>query len=331
MKFLVTGASGFIGGALVRLLVDAGYSVNVLARNKKSLDNLNSSAYSLFEGNLMNRDTLRLACEGCVGVFHAAAKYTYWVPDVLDMYNSNVEGTKNVIEAALAAGVKRLVYTSTVGTLKPDSNNLLVTEKNLAHVNELPSHYKKSKLIAEQLALSMSKKIEIVIVKPTAPFGPWDTKPTPTGKIVRNFLSSRLTGYIDTGMNVCDVDDVAQGHLLAFEKGQSGHSYILGSENMSLKRIYTLLSEITGIRHFLFKVPMLTAYAAAAIDEFVRGSRGIEPFITKEALSVAKIPLYADCSKATTQLDYRPRSAVKALKRSVNWFKNYKIPTYSKA
>ena len=326
MRFMVTGASGFVGNAVARRLLEDRHQVTLLIREGSPISfgvgNSIQGDVRIIRGNLSNTEVLRRSCEGCEGVFHVAAQYTYWTPDPSEIYRTNVDGADNLMKAAIAAGVKRFVFTSTVGTLKPVASGGLTTEEDTAQVGELASHYKKSKLMAEQAILAANGSIEAVSVNPTAPFGPGDVRPTPTGRIVLQFLRNLFPGYIETGVNVCDVDDVAGGHLAAYFKGSPGERYILGGENMSLRAIYQTLSQITGLKRYFVRFPWAIAYVFALLDESIRGRLGFEPFITTEALEVAKAPIYVDCSKAIRELGYVPSSAKKALTRSVAWFVN---------
>ncbi len=329
MKFLVTGASGFIGGAIARLLHDSGHQVRAFVRPSSSLAPLEGRNVERVEGNVRNKETLKRAATGCDGIFHAAALYSYWTPDPKEVYAVNVDGTENVAEAAISAGIPRIVFTSTVATFRWPGKHKLVTETSLAAPSELPSHYKKSKLMAEQVILSFKTSVDIVVTNPTAPFGPWDIRPTPTGRIVIHFLRNMFPGYVASGINVCSVSDVAKGHLAAFEKGKNGERYILGSENMSLKEIYRSLSESTGLTCYPVKIPFPLAFAAAFTDEKLRGHiMKREPALTLDALRVAKHPMYSDFSKAKRHLGYAPVPGHIALAQSAEWFSKKIKTTY---
>ena len=293
-------------------------------RNSKPLLGLDGRTCETASGDLADLSLLEKACQGCDGVFHVAAIYSYWSgSQAQEIYRTNVDGTLNIVNAAYKAGVRRVVFTSTVATLKWPGKNRLANETSQAQISDLPGNYKKSKLLGEQAALSMNGQIEVVVVNPTAPFGTWDVRPTPTGRIVLNFLNHGRPGYLDTGVNVSDVDCVALGHLKAFTHGRPGERYILGGENMSLKRIYTTLGQITGLKRRPFKFPWLAARLLATIDENVRGRLGREPVLTTEAIDVAQKPMYVTTSKAEKELGLIPVAGRVGLAKAVDWFRHY--------
>ncbi len=322
MKFLVTGATGFVGGAIARKLLSSGHSVRTLVRPQSRARAETGLAVDTVAGDVTDRASVRHAVAGVDGVFHAAAIYSYWSRDASETYRTNVDGTELVFKEAKAAGVPRVVLTSTVATLKWPGKNILADESAVASLEDLPGHYKRSKLMAEQAALALNGHgFEVVVTNPTAPFGPGDARPTPTGRIVLEFLNRRFPGYVDTALNACDVDDVAEGHLQAFSRGRAGERYILGSENLTLRDIYDRLAEITGLRRRPVRVPFALAFAAGMLDTLVESKMlRREPFIPLEGLRVAKHPMLVDCTKAVVELGLPRRQAAAALKRSVDWF-----------
>ncbi len=322
MKFLVTGASGFVGGAVAKKLASAEHSVRAFVRSDSRSRLPSDFSGDIAVGDVEDREALKKAVSGVDGVFHVAARYSFWHRDPSETYRINVDGTENVLQAARSAGVSRVVVTSTVATLKWPGKDKLADESSVASLEDLPGHYKRSKLMAEQASEAANGNgFEVVIVNPTAPFGPGDAKPTPTGRIVLEFLNRRFPGYVDSGLNVCDVEDVAEGHLMAFLKGRAGERYILGSENVSLRGIYDRLSRVTGLRRWPLRVPFAVAMAAGVADSFVEGRIfGREPYIPVEGLRVAKHPMFVDCSKAVIELGLPTRPAIQSLRRSVDWF-----------
>ncbi len=322
MKFLVTGATGFVGSAIIRELVRRGHSVRALVRPGSAQRLDHSHAVEVATGDVTDSESLNTAMAGISGVFHIAAVYSYWHRDPSETYQVNVDGTVNVLRVAQQNGVPRAVLTSTVATLKWPGHGQLADEDSVATLDELPGHYKQSKLLAEQAALDFNgADLEVVITNPTAPFGPGDARPTPTGRIVLEFLNRRFPGYVSSGVNVCDVDDVAIGHVLAFEKGRAGERYILGSENLTLREVYETLGEVTGLNRRPLRVPMVLAKAAGAVDSIIEGRLlRREPYIPLEGLRVAEHPLFVGCSKAKSELGFNARPAAEALRRSAEWF-----------
>ena len=245
----VTGGTGFVGANLVRLLLEKGLRVKALVRKNSNRKNLDGLDLELVEGDLLDQSALRAGCSGARYAFHVAADYRIWVPDPAAMNAANVQGTVNVIQAAAAAGTERIVYCSSVAAIKPPHDRIPVDERSYyAGAAEIPGVYKQSKFLAEMAALDLARQGHpVVVVNPAAPVGPFDIKPTPTGRIILDFLNGRMPSYIDTGLNVVHVRDVAIGHWLAAEKGRVGQRYILGGENLTFKQILGILSEITGL------------------------------------------------------------------------------------
>ena len=324
MKALVTGATGFIGGNVVRALLSGGHQAKALVRPESTLINLEGTGVETTLGDVTDRQSIADALEGCDAVVHCAAVYSFWSKAPHRIYEANVTGTRNVLEEAARANVDRVVYTSTVSTVKfhRDRN---ATEEDHPEPGELTGHYKKSKYMAEQAALEEAGKgLPVVVVNPTFPVGPWDVKPTPSGQVVVDFLRGKTPAYVNTGLNVVDVEDVARGHVLALERGRAGERYLLGNRNMSLKEILGALAEITGRTPPRIRIPFWAAMAAGYLDGLVEsGLMRREPAIPLEALKLARKPMYVDCSKAVNELDL-PQSPVEAaLEKAVKWFKDH--------
>ncbi len=324
MKVLVTGATGFVGGNLARKLWEQGHEVMALVRPGSIRAAMEGTGIQSVTGDILDRDSVDRAVQGCEVVFHCAAAYTFWSPDPDAIYRTNVDGTVNVLKAALQAGVSRVVYTSTVSTIGlPDWE--LSTEETLADPNHLAGHYKKSKYQAELAALDMvSQGLPVIVVNPTTPVGPWDVKPTPTGRMVLDFLLGRIPAYVDTGMNLVDVEDVAEGHILAMERGQPGQRYLLGNRNVSLKEVFDMLADATGLAAPKWRAPYWLVMGAGYVDELVEGRLlKREPRIPLEGLKVSKSPMYVSCQKAITELGQPQSSVEEALQKAINWFRDY--------
>ena len=324
MKVLVTGATGFVGGNLARKLWEQGHEVMALVRPGSIRAAMEGTGIQSVTGDILDRDSVDRAVQGCEAVFHCAAAYTFWSPDPDAIYRTNVDGTVNVLKAALQAGVSRVVYTSTVSTIGlPDWE--LSTEETLADPNHLAGHYKKSKYQAELAALDMvSQGLPVIVVNPTTPVGPWDVKPTPTGRMVLDFLLGRIPAYVDTGMNLVDVEDVAEGHILAMERGQPGQRYLLGNRNVSLKEVFDMLADATGLAAPKWRAPYWLVMGAGYVDELVEGRLlKKEPRIPLEGLKVSKSPMYVSCQKAITELGQPQSSVEEALQKAINWFRDY--------
>jgi len=322
VKVLVTGATGFVGGAIARALAVKGYGVRALVRPGRDTEELRDIGVETVEGDLLNQASLAAAVDGVEGVFHAAAVYAYWTANPATLYRSNVNGTKALLNAARRAGVRRAVFTSTVATLRWPGPGRLADERSLASLKELPGHYKRSKWLAEQAALAAARDgLEVVVVNPTAPFGPGDARPTPTGRIVLEFLRHRMPGYVQSGINVVHVSDVAEGHVAAFERGRPGVRYILGNQNLTLAEVYGLLGEVTGLKRRPLRVPYWLAYAAGAADALIEGRLlGREPYVPLEGLRVARHPMYTDCSRAVAELGLPQTPAAEALESAARWY-----------
>lgn len=324
MKVLVTGATGFIGGNLARLLDRSGYQVRALVRPGSNTLTIDGTGVSPMPGDILDVESVFMAVKGCEAVFHCAAAYTFWSRDPALVYRTNVEGTRIVLDAALREGVSRVVYTSTVSTVGYSASGQ-ANEESPVEPGHLVGHYKKSKYKAEQVALEMvSRGLPVAIVNPTAPVGPWDVKPTPTGRIMVDFLRGRIPAYVATGLNVVDVEDVAAGHILAMKKGVPGSRYLLGNRNVTLKELFTMLQTLTGLRAPRFRVPYWLALGAAHLDQVLEGNLlRREPRIPLEGLRIAKSPMYVDCWKAVTELGQPQSSLEAALEKAVKWFRDY--------
>ena len=324
MKVLVTGATGFIGGNLARQLWRRGDKVRALVRPGSNNLTIDGTGIEAVSGDILDRNSVVRAAQGCEAVFHCAAAYTFWSRDPQTVYRTNVEGTANVLAAASRAGVSRLVYTSTVSTVGL-ANGELATEDTPLDPKHLVGHYKKSKYQAELLALNMaSNDLPVVVVNPTTPVGPWDVKPTPTGKMVLDFLLGRIPAYLDTGMNLVDVEDVVSGHILAMERGQPGQRYLLGHSNLALKEVFAMLQRVSSLSVPRWRAPYWLVMAAGYLDQLVEG--GLlhrEPRIPLEGVKVSRTPMYVSCDKAVKELGL-PQSPVEvALENAINWFNDY--------
>jgi len=321
MTTLVTGATGFVGQHLARLLAGRGERVRVLVRPTSRLRALEGLDAEPVEGDLRDAASLGAALRGVQRVFHVAADYRLWARDANEIYQSNVTGTRNLLEAARRAGVERFVYTSTVATIAVPRPGPLPSEITEARLEEMIGHYKRSKFLAEQEARrAAADGLPVVIVNPTAPVGPGDWKPTPTGRILLDFLCGRMPAYVDTGLNVVPVEDVAMGHLLAAERGRVGERYILGGRNMTLKEILDSLAAVAGRPAPRVRLPHVLALAAGYADQGLARVLGREPQIPLEGVRMARHKMWVDASKAARELGFRAGSVEAALERAVRWY-----------
>ena len=324
MKVLVTGATGFIGGNVARALQSRGYETRALVRASSSTLTLKDTGIETALGDVTDRESIARALKGCQAVVHCAALYRFWSPEPRSIYEVNVTGTRIVLEEALAAGISRCVYTSTVSTVGIPRDGL-GTEETSPLEKDLVGHYKKSKYLAEREALKLAQRgLPVVVVNPTTPVGPWDVKPSPTGRMVRDFIKGRIPAYIDTGMNLVDVEDVAVGHILALEKGRPGERYLLGNKNMRLDQMFKVLEGLSGRRAPKIKLPIWLVIALGHLDQLVEGRLlGREPTIPLEGVRVARKPMYVNCDKAVRELGL-PQSPVEgALEKAIAWFRQY--------
>src|SRR6266700_3269593 len=328
MTCFVTGASGFIGANLVHELVARGHRVKALFRSGSDLRGLRGVEFERIEGDVGQGKRLEAAMRGCDWCFHAAASYHLWLPDYRPMYAANVEGTRTVLEAAAAAGCARIVYTSTVGCIglpKPVDGRLVPSdERSLVSEAQMSNPYKRSKWQAEQVALQLAQKgVPVVIVNPSAPIGPRDVKPTPTGQVIVDFLNRAMPAYLDTGLNWVHVRDVAVGHILAAEKGRPGERYILGNAegNWTMKQAFAVLAEITGLPAPKFQVPYLLALAAAHLDETLSRFTAKPPKAPLAGVHMAKYKMFFKPAKAIRELGLPQTPPKQALADAVEWFR----------
>ena len=322
---LITGASGFVGSAVLRKLIERGHEVRALVRPSSERRNLEGLPVHIVEGDLMAPETLKPAVEGCKGVFHVAADYRLWAPDPSGMFAANVDGTRAIMAAALEVGVERIVYTSSVATLGLLPGGQPADEDTPVLFEDMIGPYKQSKFLAEAevRALAETGKLPVVIVNPSTPIGPRDIKPTPTGRMIVEAASGRMPAYVDTGLNVVHVDDVAEGHLLAFEKGKVGERYILGGENMSLNEILGTIAGITGGKAPRWRIPHgLVLPVAYGAEAWTRLTGGREPFVTVDGLRMARKKMFFSHGKASRALGYAPRPAMDALADACRWFRD---------
>jgi len=324
-KTLVTGGTGFVGRAVVEELLAAGREVRVLARNPDH-PALAGLAVEVAPGDLRDPDSLHRALAGCTRLFHVAADYRLWVPDPPTMYAINVDGTRHLLAAAAAQGLERVVYTSTVGTLGNPGDGTPGTEDTPVTLSEMVGHYKRSKFLAEQVALDFARQgLPVVVVNPSTPVGPWDFRPTPTGQMLVDFLQRRMPAYLETGLNLIHVRDVARGHLLAGEKGQIGEKYILGHDNLSLSQIFHLLADLTGLPAPKVKLPYWPVLAMAYVDEFFATYiRRRPPRMPVAAIRMAKKYMYFDNRKAVQYLGLTLTPVRQALAEAVDWFREHR-------
>jgi len=320
MTTLVTGAAGFLGSHVTRQLVARGDDVRVLMRVSSTNRAIADLSLEYVTGDLRDPASLDRAMKGVKRVFHVAADYRLWAKRSQDIYDSNVGGTKNLLEAARRAGVEQLIYTSTVATIavdRPQHPN----ESTDAKLEEMVGHYKRSKWLAEKEALAAAKNgLPVIVAMPTTPVGPWDWKPTPTGKIILDFLNGKMPGYVETGLNFVGVEECAAGHLLIAEKGKVGERYLLGAENLTLKGMLDLLSKIAGLPAPKLKIPhglaLGVAYASTVFSRLI----GREPGIPVEGVKIARHMMYVDCSRARRELGFKAGPVAAALERAVRWY-----------
>jgi dihydroflavonol-4-reductase len=316
---LITGASGFLGWHVARALLERGYAVRALVRRSSRVPDLDVETVT---GDLRDAASVERATAGCRLVFHVAADYRLWAPDPRELYSSNVDGTRHVMEAAKKAGVERVVYTSTVGCIGIPHHGLGDEAQPVA-LADMAGDYKRSKFLAEQVALEYARAgLPVVIVNPTAPIGEHDVKPTPTGKIVLDYLNGGMPAFIDTGLNVVDVRDAAEGHLLACERGLAGERYILGSENLTLAEILRTLAAITGGKAPTVRLPYLVAYCAGLCSTSWARLTGTPPRVPLDAVRMARKKMWVTHEKAKRELGFHPGPADAALRRAVEWFES---------
>lgn len=320
----LTGASGFVGSAVARRLLEDGFVVRALVRQNSNRANLAGLELDVIEGDIRDAGLLRQAVRGARYVFHIAADYRLWAPDPNEIIKTNVEGTRAVMTAALANGVERIVYTSSVATLRPSNDGVPVDETSPLSEADAIGAYKRSKLLAERLVERMvaDSKLPAVIVNPSTPIGPRDVRPTPTGRIVIEAACGRMPAYVDTGLNLAHVDDVAAGHLAALRYGQVGERYILGGDDMTLGEMLAEISRLAGRRAPTTRLPRQLVYPIAYGAEAAARITGREPFATVDGIRMAKYKMYFSSAKARRELSYNSRPASEALADAYRWFRD---------
>jgi dihydroflavonol-4-reductase len=320
---LVTGASGFVGSAVARALLARGRRVRVLLRPSSDRRNIADLDVEVCFGSLEEHDSFDAALEGCGTLFHVAADYRLWVPDPRAMYAANVDGTRALMNAALAAGIKRVVYTSSVATIGLTNDGSPADEMTASTLDDMIGPYKASKFLAERAveALVHERGLPAVIVNPSTPVGPRDVKPTPTGRMIVEAASGRMPAFVDTGLNIVHVDDVGAGHLLAEEKGRIGERYILGGENLNLGEILARIAALTGRKAPTLRLPIPAVWPVAFVAEAAAQVTGREPFVTRDGLRMARKKMFFSSARAERELGYRARRADAALADAVAWFR----------
>jgi dihydroflavonol-4-reductase len=322
MKAFVTGATGFVGSHVARVLAEQGADLRLLIRSSSDPRNIQGLNADRVIGDLRDPASIEKAMAGCDVVFHVAADYRLWVREPEQMYRANVEGTRAILAAARKNGVRRVVYTSSVATMGFTSNGRPADEDSPVSLGNMIGHYKRSKFMAEELAVEAGRSgMDVVVVNPSTPVGERDIKPTPTGRIVVDFLKKKFPAYVDTGLNLVDVTECARGHVAALEKGRSGERYILGGENLTLKQILDKLAAITGLPSPRLRVPYVVALATGVVDEVVTGRiLGREPRATIDAVRMGRKKMFVSCAKAERELGWKTVPVDDALRRAAEWF-----------
>lgn len=322
MKALVTGATGFVGAAVARALLSAHWQVRALARKGSNRGNLAGLDIEVHDGDLLDTNSLERAAEGCAGLFHVAADYRLGARDPSQLYRSNVEGTRNVLNAARLAGVRRVVYTSSVATIGISGDGTPGDETTPSALHNMIGHYKRSKYLAEEVVQQAARDgLPVVIVSPSTPVGPGDVKPTPTGRLVLDAAAGRMPAYVDTGLNIVHVDDVAAGHLLAYERGRAGERYILGGQDMSLRQILEIIAALTGRRAPRVRLPYAAVLPIAYLAEGYARLTGTSGRITLEGVRMSRKLMYFSSAKAASELGYSSRPPSQAFEDAIRWFR----------
>jgi dihydroflavonol-4-reductase len=322
MRALVTGATGFVGAAVARALLRDGWQVRVLVRSGSDRSNLQQLALEIAVGELSDRPSLDRALGGCGALFHVAADYRLGAPDPRQLYSTNVEGTRSILLAARHAGVERTVYTSSVATMGIPSDGSPGDEQTPVSLEAMIGHYKRSKFLAEKVALEAAQAGQpVIIVNPSTPVGPGDVKPTPTGRLVLDAAAGRMPAYVDTGLNIVHVDDVAAGHLLAFQRGRTGERYILGGEDMTLQEILTYIAKLVGRQPPRVRLPYAAVLPIAYLAEVWSRVSGRSGRITLEGVRLARKRMFFSSAKAARELGYRWRPPAEAFDDAVRWFR----------
>jgi dihydroflavonol-4-reductase len=323
MKVFLTGATGFVGHHVARALAAEGADLRLLVRKSSNLKNLEGIRGETHVGDLLEPESVRAGLEGCDAVMHVAADYRLWIRDPKTMYRANVEGTRELLRMAREAGVRRVVYTSSVATMHFRTDGLVINEDTPVSIKDMVGHYKRSKFMAEQEAISAARAgQQIIILNPTTPIGPNDAKPTPTGRIFVDFLNGKFPAYMDTGLNLVDVAEVARTHVAALTVGKPGKRYILGGENLTLKQILDKMSAITGIPSPTMKIPFAVAATYAFFEEWITGRiRGKEPRATLEEVRMGRKKMFASSAHAQQELDFRIVPVYPAMRAAIEWFR----------
>ncbi|TDI76372.1 MAG: NAD-dependent epimerase/dehydratase family protein [Betaproteobacteria bacterium] len=324
MKSLVTGANGFIGSAVTRCLLAAGHEVQCLIRPGSDRSNIDGLPVEITEGDLRDIASLKRAITNCENLFHLAADYRLWVPNPDTMYDINVKGTQTLILAAAEAGFRRIIYTSSVATMGLNSDGSPANEETPSSLVNMTGHYKRSKFLAEQVVQHLTDKHELplVIVNPSTPIGPRDIRPTPTGRIVVDTLCGRMPAYMNTGLNIAHVDDIARGHLLAYMYGKPGERYILGGENMDLLQILQTIDKISGKKMKRIKIPVMLIFPIAWIMEKIATITNVEPRASIDSIRMAQKKMFFSSEKAIRELGYQYRPSTEAIKDAITWFES---------
>jgi dihydroflavonol-4-reductase len=321
MKVFVTGATGFIGANLVRELLADGYAVRALVRPGSDRRTIAGLDLELWEGDLLDRDSLEKGLAGCEILYHAAADYRLWTKRPADLYEVNVGGTRNVLEAALNNDLLRVVYTSSAATIGIPGHKQSGNETTPVSLSDMVGHYKRSKFLAEREAEGfIARGLPLVIVNPSTPVGSLDMKPTPTGRIIVDYVNRRMPAYLDTGLNIIDVRDCARGHILAAQKGKIGEKYIIGNGNYTLKELFGMLEDVTGLPSPKVRLPYTPTLIAAYVNEAFSHVTGIEPLIPLAGVRMARKHMYFDASRAVHELELPQRPVLEALQMAVEWF-----------
>jgi len=323
MKIFVTGATGFVGHHVAKALVDGGAELRLLVRKSSKLSNLEGIAGDTVVGDLAKPDSYAPALQGCDAVLHVAADYRLWIRDPDTMYRANVDGTRDLLKLAREARVRRVVYTSSVATMAFRTDGIVVNEDTPVSINDMVGHYKRSKFLAEQQAIAAARDgQQVIILNPTTPIGPNDSKPTPTGRIFVDFLNRKFPAYVDTGLNLVDVSEIARIHVAALDVGKPGRRYVLGGENLTLKQILDKMSAITGIPSPTTKIPFGIAATYAFFEEWITGRiRGKEPRATLEEVRMGRKKMFASSARAQQELGFRILPVYPAMRAAIDWFR----------
>ena len=323
MKVFLTGATGFVGHHVAHALAAQGADLRLLVRKSSNLQNLEGIRGETVLGDLLDPESLRSGLEGCDALMHVAADYRLWIRDPKSMYRANVDGTRELLRMARETGVKRVVYTSSVATMHFRTDGLVINEDTPVSLKDMVGHYKRSKFLAEQEALKAAQSgQQIIILNPTTPIGPYDWKPTPTGRIFVDFLNRKFPAYVDTGLNLVDVTEVARTHVAALTVGKPGKRYILGGENLTLKQILDKMAAITGLPSPTTKIPFAVAATYAFFEEWITGRiRGREPRATLEEVRMGRKKMFASSAHAQQELDFRIVPVYPAMRAAIDWFR----------